>query len=189
MHCYPTHRLDVRILDQFPLQRRKMSIHILVICYITFFCYVLAESTLFIQYPTIQNIMYIPLDLASFLLPIWLLAWCYFASRSFSWSSIKYRLIRESRGYKTYSLKIISFMSLLIIMSLMAYQLNNYTTSGCFTIQDKYELGNGHYFVVNDTKIKCDKLTYESIIEGYGYAITYKSNVYIPQVGYLKTLD
>lgn len=179
--------LYMRIIEKYSKQRRQMAGAILVISYITFICYVLAQSPIVNEFSWLHRWLYLPFDILVIVLPIWLVAWTYFAWRSLCIKSIKTRV--KARMYrKVYSMKMISFLSLLVIGASMAYQLNSYTTTGCFTVEDKYEEGRLHYIVANDTKIKCDQLTFDHVVLGSGYALTYKGNTYTPNNGSLETI-
>ena len=180
--------LDVGILNKYSKQRRTMASLILVISYITFVCYVLAESTLIINSSQIHRLLQLPFNISLIILPIWLVAWCYYAVRSISIQSIRTRA-QNRIHLKAYLIKGLSFVSILIIGLSITYQLNSYTTTGCFTVEDKYEEGLVHYIVANDIKLRCDKLTFEQVTEGVGYSLTYKGNAYTPNTGSIKKLD
>lgn len=176
------------MLNHYSKQRRVMALLILVMTYITFVCYVLSETTLIVNNSSIYRWLHMPLDITLIILPIWLVAWCYFAIRSISIKTLMNRF--ESKQYKkAYLIKGLSFVSILVIGLSITYQLNSFTTTGCFTVEDKYEDGLAHYIIANDIKLRCDKLTFEQVVEGVGYSLTYKGNTYTPNTGSIKNLD
>ena len=176
-------------LEKYLEQRRKMARYILVICYVTFICYVLAE---FVILPNsvfeYKSWLYIPYEITLRVLPFWVIAWCYFAIRSISMQTIILRL-QNNTFLKAYLTKMISFVSLFTIAIIMISHLNSYTTTGCFTVEDKFERRNVHYLVINNINVKCDQQTFDHVIEGIGYSLTYKWFIYTPNNGSLEKLD
>lgn len=170
-------------------ERRKLALLILVISYITFISYVISKYLLAHEYIKSSLFSELLFSASKIVIPIWLLAWCYLAFRSISIKKIKYRIQHDPNCCRAYTKKALSFISLLVLIASMSYQLNSYTTSGCFTINDKYQEGNKHFIIANDVRIECDKATFNNIITGIGYALTYEINGYNPEHGSLKKLD
>ncbi len=170
-------------MNSYIHKRKIFSKVIMITFYITFVCYLLGDvqSITNINY-SLHEMLYIPYNVAIFILPILTIGWLYFAIKSLGFK-------QEKLKYKDYIKNFIIIISLIGIFIYFIIQQQSVSTGGIFLITNKVYDGNNYYVEVNEMKIKCTWNEFNLIEEGKTYLIDYEWNTYWPDKGKLEYIE
>lgn len=174
-------------MNNLAKSRRSIAKGIRIMVYITFISYVIADLSLFIDLPQFIKInislFYLPFRISKGLLPIWLIAWVYFAYKSIDMVKIKSELSDIKTLIVKYRKKLIHLSFLVTVCLLFLVMLSNIAVQGCFIIQDKHKDPTGYFIQIDNKQLRCNQSVYSNIIKGEAYAVTYVGNALLPKTG------
>lgn len=131
---------------------------------------------------SLHEIMFVPVNLAIFVVPILTLIYIILL--------IRYLLRREKQlpSIKASVQTILVIASIILIFLISAYQFQEVSTGGVFTVENKIQNGSKYYFEVDGKKIRVSKNEYELIEENQEYLIDFVWNERSPNEGKLQTI-
>jgi hypothetical protein len=153
--------------------------------YIGIVCLILGQIQAIADFNyTLHEIMYLPVNIAIFIVPIEFIAFVYYWIR---WRS----KIREEQVKKQHwrLKRVLAICFLLLPFCYFMYQTNDVHTSGVYSNITKYQEGNRYYIDAVGKKIRCSKDEYNMIDPEKEYLISFDSNKLFPAKGWLRDID
>lgn len=179
----PTQKDEKEILKLFKAQ--KIALYWLIgLIYLAFIGFQLGRIQAIADFNyNLHEIMYLPLNLAIFVVPILFLIYIYLF--------IKYL---RKRGRQKTNLKviiqiIIIMVSIIIIFSITEHQFREVSTSGVFEVEQKIRKDRKYYMVIGDKKVRVTYNEFQLIEENQQYLISYIWNKRSPNKGKLEIIE
>jgi hypothetical protein len=171
--------------EEYIKRRKILTRSIGIMIYITFVCFNLGgiQSIADWNY-NVHEMLYMPLNIAFFIVPILIIVWFYYAIKSYG-----YKKDSITNKVKLYAKNFIITMSLVLIVIYFVIQFHSVSTGGVFRVNAKVHEGNKYYIVLNKTKVKCTWNEYNLTELGKSYLIQYKWNTYWPNKGELDQIQ
>lgn len=173
--------------ETYVYRRKILSKVILITIYSAFVGYLLGNMQSIADWNyTIHEMLYIPLNIAYFILPIELVIWLYYAVKSIKKSRdnrIKYNRV------KIYSRNSLLLISVIVILSYFNIQSTKISTMGLFEVENKFNKSSDYYIQISNKNIKCNKSEYNLVKEGDLYMVDFTWNEKWPQKGTLKSIE
>lgn len=168
-------------------QKRKIVTKVILgTTYIAFIGYLLAKFQWIADWNyNIHELLYIPYNIAYYLLPVLLFLWMYYAIKS-------KRELKESINkskIKNVLINSMLFASLIIIGTYFYVQSMTVSTGGLFEVEQKIQERNNYYIELNQKKIKCTQSEFNLIEEGKVYLVTFDWNKQWPDEGKLILIE
>ena len=171
--------------EQYTIKRKLLSKSIIITIYISFIGYLLGDIQSIANWNyNLHEMLYIPLNIAYFLLPLQFLAWIYYAIRSYGGKK-DYSTAR----FKLYVKNSVIVMSLLLIFMYFFIQSHRVSTSGVFEVKNKMLEERNYYILISDKKVKCSWNEYNLIEKDKSYLIIFVWNSYWPDQGKLEYIE
>ncbi len=170
----------------FTQKRKIITKAILVTFYSVFIGYLLANLQWIADWNyNFHEMLYIPYNIAYFIVPFELVLWIYYAARS-------KQEIKEN-GFKPkikdYLMNLTLLISLIFIVIYFYIQSMTITTGGLFEVEQKIQERNNYYIELNRQKIRCTHSEYNLIEEGKVYLVTFSWNKKWPDKGTLDLIE
>lgn len=164
------------------VKRRKIiSKSIMITMYIGFVFYVLGDFQSIADWNYgIHEMLYVPVTIAYYILPMQILLWLFYCIRSFG---VKKDAV-DNRGelFLKNIMIVISLVSIVIYIFIQGHTVN---TGGFYEVNTKVQQENNYYIILDQKKVKCTRNEYNLIVEDKFYLINYEWNTYWPDQGKL----
>lgn len=171
--------------EEYIRMRKILSKSIVITIYVTFIGYVLGDIQSIADWNyNVHEMLYAPINIAYFILPVQVLVWIYYAIKS-----CRAKRDRNTNKVRVYIKNSITVISLVLIVVYFIIQAHGVSTGGVFKINNKTHGGNKYYFMLDKTKVRCTWNEYNLIEEGKSYLIQYEWNTYWPDKGELERID
>ncbi|OIJ14232.1 hypothetical protein BKP37_09120 [Anaerobacillus alkalilacustris] len=132
---------------------------------------------------SLHEIMHVPFYFALFIVPVLFLIYMYFL--------INYlrKRGRQTTNLKTVVQAIVVITSIIIVVSITAYQSFEVSTGGVFEVEQKKHEDRKYYLVLNDKKVRVSYNEFQLVEEKQQYLISFVWNKRSPNKGRLKTIE
>ena len=124
----------------------------------------------------LHELLYIPMNLGLFLIPIEIAAFIYYGIRFLS--DARNRKIHKDR--MTLTLLVMSITSVVLFSIYVIFITNIVHTTGVFRNMDKEKEGRHYYVMIEGRRIECSKNEYNLISSDRNYSVTYEWNKLFP---------
>lgn len=164
---------------------KKVLYWLLGIIYIAFICLQLGRIQAIADFNyNLHEMMYVPVNLAIFIVPILFLIYIYLSIKS----------LIKNKNYtltlKTTIKSILVIVSLVIIFWIVGYQSKEVSATGLYEINQKIQEDSKYYIVLEDNrKIRVSQNEYNLINENKKYMIMYVWNRNSPDIGNLEIIE
>jgi heme/copper-type cytochrome/quinol oxidase subunit 2 len=131
----------------------------------------------------LHEMMFFPVTIAVFAVPVVFLIYLYLI--------IKYALNRKRHwpSLKTNVQAVIIIASVVVVVSITAYQSQEVSTGGVFEVEQKIHENNKYFLVLNDKKVRVSSNEYHLVEENQEYLISFVWNKRSPNSGRLETIE
>ncbi|KAB2336159.1 hypothetical protein F7731_11710 [Cytobacillus depressus] len=132
---------------------------------------------------SLHEIMYVPLNIAMFIVPVLLPIYLYF--------SIKYlrKRGRVKGNFKATIKAAVVIISVIIIVSIVNHQFHELSTGGVFKLEEKLQEKGKYYLIFDDKKIKVSMNEYKLVKVNEKYLVNFIWNSKTPNKGSLETIE
>ena len=132
---------------------------------------------------SLHEILYVPLNLALFLVPVVFLIYLYLV--------IKYlrKRGRQKGNLKTRVRAIMVIVSIIVIFSITSHQFHEVSTGGIFELKQKLHEEGKYYLVFDDKKIRVSKNEFQLVGVNQQYLVSFVWNSRSPNKGQLETIE
>jgi hypothetical protein len=157
------------------LRKRKITSKVILITmYTSFIGYMLGDIQGIANWNySVHEMLYMPMSVAYFAIPIQALVWLYYAIKSY-----RYKESRNAINLKLYARNSFAVISLIFIIAYFIIQSHRVSTSGIFEIRNKIYDKRNYYILIDDKKVKCTWNEYNLVEEGKSYLISFNWNNY-----------
>jgi hypothetical protein len=170
-------------MQDYTRKRKLLTKIIIITVYISLFSYLLGDIQSIANWNyTIHEILYLPITLAIYVLPIIFIFWSYYFFKSF-------KLFRTSLSLKEVLKNFGIVLSVLVILLFFLVQQKSITTSGIYIIENKAKIERSYYIKLNNKSVRCTWNEYNLIETGKTYLITYEWNQLLHQKGKLEYIE
>lgn len=131
----------------------------------------------------LHEIMYLPVNIALFVVPVVFFIYIYLV--------IKYLRIRgrQKTNLKTIIHTVLVIVSIVVVVTITAYQSSEVSTGGVFEIEQKLHEESRYYLVFNDKKVRVTYNEFQLVEENQKYLISFVWNKRSPKKGLLETIE
>lgn len=172
--------------DKFVAKRKILSKSIIILMYLSFISYILGDVQSIADWNfSFHEMLYLPINITYFILPILIIVWLYYAIKSFKYNKASSKMEMTKLYFKNF----IIFISLVCIVVYFVIDFHEVSTGGIFTIEDKIYDGNYYYVLIDNKKVRCTWNEYNLIEEGKRYEIDFDWNTYWPDKGKLEYIN
>lgn len=174
---------EIRIDKLFEAKKSALRV-LLVSIYVAFFSFQLAQIDSITEFSfSLHELLYLPVNLAIFLVPVLFLIYMYFVLKCIGKKSTK--AVTKNLIIK----RILVMLSLLIIFTTLYYQVHMISTGGIFEVKQKLEENNKYYLVLSDKKVRVTRNEFNLININQEYLIGFEWNTLSPHKGRLESIQ
>ncbi|MBY0121608.1 hypothetical protein H0173_06685 [Bacillus sp. S/N-304-OC-R1] len=134
---------------------------------------------------SLHEIMYLPFNLAVFIVPVIFLIYLYFLIKYFR----KRGSVKVKENLKASIKAAVIIISVITILSIINHQFHEVSTGGVFKLEEKLQEKGKYYLIFDDKKIKVSMNEYKLVKVNEKYIVNFIWNLKTPNEGKLTTIE